>query len=445
MKLWDKGIHTEKTVEEFTTSTDRILDVRLAAYDVLGNIAHARMLESIGIITGDELKSLEKALGKIMKKIQEGSFEIEPGVEDIHSQIEIILTKELGEVGKKIHTGRSRNDQVLVDLKLFTRQALKTVVIKTQKLFKILMKLSNKHKKLLMPGYTHMQVAMPSSFGLWFGSYAESLVDDMQLLLAAYRINDQNPLGTAAGYGSSFPLNRTLTTQLLGFNNMQVNSAYAQTSRIKNEKTVAFALSSLANTLSRLAMDVCLYSGQNYKFFILPDEFTTGSSIMPHKKNPDAFELIRARCNKLVVLPYEISLIVANLPTGYHRDYQLTKQNFISSFDEMNECMNMMTLLMEHIDVNPELMKDERYNDIFSVEEVNKQVIKGVSFRNAYKMVAEKIQNGTFKPDKKINHQHEGSIGNLCNDMIEQKLDCIMLQFNFMKSEMAIKNLLGEY
>ncbi len=445
MKLWDKGIHTEKTVEEFTTSTDRILDVRLAAYDVLGNIAHARMLESIGIITGDELKSLEKALGKIMKKIQEGSFEIEPGVEDIHSQIEIILTKELGEVGKKIHTGRSRNDQVLVDLKLFTRQALKTVVIKTQKLFKILMKLSNKHKKLLMPGYTHMQVAMPSSFGLWFGSYAESLVDDMQLLLAAYRINDQNPLGTAAGYGSSFPLNRTLTTQLLGFNNMQVNSAYAQTSRIKNEKTVAFALSSLANTLSRLAMDVCLYSGQNYKFFILPDEFTTGSSIMPHKKNPDAFELIRARCNKLVVLPYEISLIVANLPTGYHRDYQLTKQNFISSFDEMNECMNMMTLLMEHIDVNPELMKDERYNDIFSVEEVNKQVIKGVPFRNAYKMVAEKIQNGTFKPDKKINHQHEGSIGNLCNDMIEQKLDCIMLQFNFMKSEMAIKNLLGEY
>jgi argininosuccinate lyase len=445
MKLWDKGIHTEKSVEEFTTSTDRIMDMRLAAYDVLGSIAHARMLQSIGIITKDELKSLEKALGKIMKNIREGTFEIEPGVEDVHSQVEIILTNELGEVGKKVHTGRSRNDQVLVDLKLFTRQALKTVVLKTQKLFKILIDLSNKHKNILMPGYTHLQVAMPSSFGLWFGAFAESLVDDMQLLLAAYRINDQNPLGTAAGYGSSFPLNRSLTTQLLGFNNMQVNSAYAQTSRIKNEKTVTFALSSLANTLSRLAMDVCLYSGQNYRFFILPDEYTTGSSIMPHKKNPDAFELIRARCNKLVALPYEISLITANLPTGYHRDFQVTKQDFITSFDEMNECLNMMILLMEHIDVNPELMEDERYNDIFSVEEVNKHVLKGIPFRNAYKMVAEEINKGNFKPDKKINHTHEGSIGNLGNDIIEQKLDGIMYQFNFMKSEMAMKTLLGEY
>ena len=293
-----------------------------------------------------------------------------------------------------------------------------------------------------MPGYSHMQVAMPSSFGLWFGAFAESLVDDMQLLLAAYRINDQNPLGTAAGYGSSFPLNRSLTTHLLGFNNMQVNSAYAQTSRIKNEKTVSFALSSLANTLSRLAMDVCLYSGQDYKFFKLPDEYTTGSSIMPHKKNPDAFELIRARCNKLVALPYEISLITANLPTGYHRDFQLTKQDFIKSFDEMNECLNMMTLLMENIGVNPELINDEKYNDIFSVEKVNKLVLKGIPFRNAYKMVAEEIENGTFKPEKKISHKHEGSIGNLCNDMIEQKLNGVMCQFNFMKSETALSNLL---
>ncbi len=442
MKLWDKGIHTEKSVEEFTTSTDRIMDMRLAAYDVLGSIAHARMLESIGLITKDELKMLEKALGKIMKKIREGTFEIEDGVEDIHSQVEIILTNELGEVGKKLHTGRSRNDQVLVDLKLFTRQSLKTVVLKTQQLFKILLDLSNKHKNCLMPGYSHMQVAMPSSFGLWFGAFAESLVDDMQLFLAAYRINDQNPLGTAAGYGSSFPLNRTLTTHLLGFNNMQVNSAYAQTSRIKNEKTVTFALSSLANTISRLAMDVCLYSGQDYKFFKLPDEYTTGSSIMPHKKNPDAFELIRARCNKLVALPYEISLITANLPTGYHRDFQLTKQDFIKSFDEINECLNMMTLLMENISINPDLINDDRYNDIFSVEKVNKLVLKGIPFRNAYKMVAEEIKNGTFKPEKNINHKHEGSIGNLCNDMIEQKLNCVMCQFNFMKSETALSNLL---
>jgi argininosuccinate lyase len=444
-KLWEKGINTVKSVEEFTTSTDRIMDKRLAPYDVLGSIAHARMLENIGIISKPELQKMEKALRKIMKQILAGKFEIEEGVEDVHSQVEILLTNELGEVGKKLHTGRSRNDQVLVDLKLFTRDALKGTVELTYKLFKTLIELSNTHKDLLMPGYTHMQIAMPSSFGLWFGAFAESLVDDVQLLLAAYRISDQNPLGSAAGYGSSFPINRTLTTQLLGFHNLQVNAAYAQLSRTKNERTIAFALASLANTLSRLSMDVCLFSGQNFGFFSLPDEFTTGSSIMPHKKNPDAFELIRARSNKLMALPNEISLITANLPSGYNRDYQITKQSFMNAFDEVNECLSMTQLLMENIRVNPDVINEKVYDALFSVEQVNKLVLEGIPFRNAYKMVAEDISKGTFNPDKELNHTHEGSIGNLCNDMVVSKLDAIMYQFNFMKSEVAMKNLLGEY
>jgi argininosuccinate lyase len=444
-KLWEKGINTIKSVEEFTTSADRILDKRLAPYDVLGSIAHARMLENIGIITNEELKKLEKALRKIMKQILAGKFEIEEGVEDVHSQIEIMLTNELGEIGKKLHTGRSRNDQILVDLKLFTREALKDTVHLTHQLFKTLINLSNKHKDVLMPGYTHMQVAMPSSFGLWFGAFAESLVDDIQLLLAAYRISDQNPLGSAAGYGSSFPINRTLTTQLLGFNSLQVNVAYAQISRTKNERTIAFALASLASTLSRLAMDVCLFSGQNFGFFSLPDEYTTGSSIMPHKKNPDAFELIRARCNRLMALPNEISLVTANLPSGYNRDYQVTKESFMAAFDEVNECLTMTEMLMEHIQVKPSVIENPMYDAIFSVEEVNKLVLDGVPFRNAYKIVAEEIQNGSFKADKNINHTHEGSLGNLCNDKIEEKLDAIMYQFNFMKSQVAMKSLLGEY
>lgn len=441
-KLWEKGINTAKSVEEFTTSTDRIFDKRLAPYDVLGSIAHARMLHDIGILKSTEVKSLEKALGKIMKQIMAGNFEIEEGIEDVHSQIEIMLTRDIGETGKKLHTGRSRNDQVLVDLKLFTREALKNTVTQTHKLFKVLIELSNTHKDALMPGYTHMQVAMPSSFGLWFGAFAESLVDDMQLLLAAYRINDQNPLGSAAGYGSSFPLNRSLTTQLLGFNNLQVNVAYAQLSRTKNERTIAFALASLANTLSRLSMDICQFSGQNYNFFSLPDEYTTGSSIMPHKKNPDAFELIRARCNRLLALPNEISLITTNLPSGYNRDYQLTKQSFMTAFDDVNECITMTTMLMENLKINSSVINDKIYDAIFSVEEVNKLVLKGIPFRNAYKMVAEEIQNETYKPDREIDHKHEGSIGNLCNEMIVQKLDAILFQFNFMKSEVALKNLL---
>jgi argininosuccinate lyase len=443
-KLWEKGFNTVKSIEDFTVSNDRILDKKLAPYDVLGSIAHARMLENIGIITPDELQQMEKALAEILKDIMAGNFEIEDDVEDVHSQIEIMLTRKLGETGKKLHTGRSRNDQVLVDLKLFTREALKNTVHLCHELFKTLIQLSNTHKDLLMPGYTHMQVAMPSSFGLWFGAFAESLVDDVQLLLAAYRISDQNPLGSAAGYGSSFPINRTLTTQLLGFNSLQVNVAYAQISRSKNERTVAYALASLANTLSRLSMDVCLFSGQNFQFFSLPDEFTTGSSIMPHKKNPDAFEMMRARCNKLMALPNEISLVTSNLPSGYNRDYQVTKESFMTAFDEVNVCLSMANLLMENLKVNPAIIENDMYDAIFSVEEVNKLVLEGIPFRNAYKMVAEKISNNTYKPDKNIHHTHEGSIGNLCNGTIVQKMDAILYQFNFMKSDVALKTLMGE-
>lgn len=443
-KLWEKGFNTVKSVEDFTVSNDRILDKKLAPYDVLGSIAHARMLENIGIITPDELQQMEKALAEILKDILAGNFDIEDDVEDVHSQIEIMLTRKLGETGKKLHTGRSRNDQVLVDLKLFTREALKNTVHLCHELFKTLIQLSNTHKDVLMPGYTHMQVAMPSSFGLWFGAFAESLVDDVQLLLAAYRISDQNPLGSAAGYGSSFPINRTLTTQLLGFNSLQVNVAYAQISRSKNERTVAYALASLANTLSRLSMDVCLFSGQNFRFFSLPDEFTTGSSIMPHKKNPDAFEMMRARCNKLMALPNEISLVTSNLPSGYNRDYQVTKESFMTAFDEVNVCLSMANLLMENLQVNPAIIEDDMYDAIFSVEEVNKLVLEGIPFRNAYKMVAEKISNNTYQPDKNIHHTHEGSIGNLCNNTIVQKMDAILYQFNFMKSDVALKTLMGE-
>lgn len=440
-KLWDKGISTDKVVEEFTTSTDRLMDQKLAPYDVIGSIAHARMLKSTGIISEKELKSIEKVLNQILKQIKKGDFLIEPGTEDIHSQIEIMLTRELGETGKKLHTGRSRNDQVLLDMKLFARDAIKETVKRTQKLFKALMYQSRRNQNVLMPGYTHMQVAMPSSFGLWFGAWAESLADDLQIMLASYRMNDQNPLGSAAGYGSSFPVNRSMTTQLLGFNCLQVNAAYSQISRLKNERTLAFAISSLASTLSRMANEICLYSGQNFNLFTLPDEFTTGSSIMPHKKNPDVFELIRARCNKLMALPNEIAMISVNLPSGYNRDYQVTKESFFNAFDEINQCLSVSEMLLENIKVNEVVRNDERYETLFSVEKVNKLVLEGVPFRQAYKQVAEQIQNGIYEPDKNINHTHEGSIGNLRNDLIEQKLESVMYQFNFMKSEIAMKGL----
>ncbi len=440
-KLWDKGISTDRVVEEFTTSTDRLMDLKLAPYDVVGSIAHARMLSSTGIISETELKSIEKVLNQILVQIKKGDFVIEPGTEDIHSQIEIMLTRELGETGKKLHTGRSRNDQVLLDMKLYARDAIKETVKLTQKLFKALMYQSKRNQNVLMPGYTHMQVAMPSSFGLWFAAWAESLADDLQLMLASYRINDQNPLGSAAGYGSSFPVNRSMTTQLLGFNCMQVNAAYSQISRMKNERALAFAISSLASTLSRMANEICLYSGQNFNLFILPDEFTTGSSIMPHKKNPDVFELIRARCNKLMALPNEISMVSVNLPSGYNRDYQVTKESFFKAFEEINQCLSVSEMLLENIRVNEVVRNDELYETLFSVEKVNKLVLQGIPFRQAYKQVAEQIQNGTFEPDKNINHTHDGSIGNLRNDLIEQKLESVMYQFNFMKSEIAMKGL----
>lgn len=442
-KLWEKGTPTTRQVEDFTTAADRLMDLKLAPYDVLGSIAHAKMLHKTGFISAQECSQLEKSLRKIMKTIKKGEFEIAEGVEDVHSQIEIMLTEELGDTGKKLHTARSRNDQVLLDLKLFTRDALKETVKLTQKLFNTLIRLSNKNKRILMPGYSHMQVAMPSSFGLWFGAYAESLVDDLTLLLAAYRISDQNPLGSAAGFGSSFPIDRCLTTELLGFKSLQVNSAYAQMSRTRGEKTVAFALASLANTLSRLSMDICLYSGQNFGFFTLPEEYTTGSSIMPHKKNPDVFELIRARCNKLAALPVEISFIAQNLPSGYHRDYQVTKQSFMGAFEEIRECILMTETIVEELQINREIIGDEDYDLLFSVEEVNKLVMEGIPFRNAYKMVAEKIDNNEYTPERNLHHTHEGSIGNLCNNMIESKLEAIMYQFNFPKAEIAIKNLLG--
>ena len=444
MKLWEQKIKPEKFVEDFTTSTDKNIDLKLAPYDVIGSIAHAKMLHHAGIFSHSELKQLEYALHNILEQIRSGNFEIDEDVEDIHSQIEIILTQKIGNVGKKLHTGRSRNDQILLDLKLFFRDAFHQIINQITILFKTLIDLSNKHKDIFMPGYTHMQIAMPSSFGLWFGAFAESLTDDMQLLLTAYKINDQNPLGSAAGYGSSFPLNRTITTKLLGFNNLQVNSIYAQISRTKNEISIANALAATASTSAKLAMDICLYSSQNFGFFSIPEQFTTGSSIMPHKNNPDPFELIRAKCNKLLALPNEINLITSNLSTGYHRDYQLTKQNIIPAFEELEKSVSLLTLLLQNIEINISLKDDPLYNDVFSVEEVNKLVMKGMTFRDAYKKVTKDINSGQFKPDKKIKHTHEGSIGNLCNDKLESKMKNILSQFDFEKKQETIKKLLYE-
>jgi len=442
MKLWEKGIETNKLTAEFTSGKDRELDLHLASVDVLGSIAHVRMLQSIGLLTNTELLSLENELKRIYRIIEEGDFKMDYGVEDIHSQIELMLTNALGETGKKIHTARSRNDQVLLDLKLFARDRLKETVNQTMGLFGTLISLSNKYKEILMPGYTHMQVAMPSSFGLWFGAYAESLTEDMILLRAAYSLVNQNPLGSAAGFGSSFPVNRSMTTELMGFESMHVNVVNAQMNRGKMEKTVAFALSSVASTLSRLAMDVCTYSGQNYGFIKLPDEFTTGSSIMPHKKNPDIFELIRANGNKLQALPFEIIMISSNLPSGYHRDFQLIKESFIPAFDLLLDIISVTELVIKTIEVNTDILDNDIYRDLFSVEEVNRLVIGGIPFREAYKMVAGKTGNKNFWTGKKPEHTHEGSLGNLCNDMIEKKMEKVMAGFDFVKVEDAIKNLL---
>jgi argininosuccinate lyase len=442
MKLWEKGIKTDQWVERFTIGKDRDLDQILAPYDILGSLAHAAMLEKTGILTESEFQAIRDALRELYSSIGKGGFEIEEGVEDIHSQVELLLTAKLGEAGKRIHTARSRNDQVLLDIKLYIRDEIRQVAEITGKLFNNLQRRSEETKNILLPGYTHLQVAMPSSFGLWFGAYAESLVDDMQLLLAAYRITNQNPLGSAAGYGSSFPIDRQLTTDLLGFDSMNYNVVYAQMGRGKVERIVSFALSSIASTLSKLAYDVCLYASQNFGFLSLPEAYTTGSSIMPHKKNPDVFELIRARCNKIQNLPNEIAFIVNNLPSGYFRDLQVIKESFLPAFDELKSCIAMTDLITGKLKLKRHITEGEQYQYLFSVEEVNKMVAKGVPFRDAYRKIAENIKTGKYHPEKKVRHSHEGSIGNLCNDKIALRMNKIMQEFNFRKTDKAIKALL---
>lgn len=441
-KLWQKSYSTEKRIEDFTVGNDAQLDMELAAFDVQGSLAHIEMLESIGLLQKNELNDLQQELKKIHTEICAGDFVIEPGVEDVHSQVEMLLTARLGEVGKKIHSGRSRNDQVLVDLKLYTRSQIKTVVENTSELTKTLLELSEKYKAVLIPGYTHLQIAMPSSFGLWFGAYAESLVDDLIVLQAAYKVANKNPLGSAAGYGSSFPLNRTMTTELLGFDDLHYNVVYAQMSRGKTERVVAYAIASIASTLARLAMDVCLYMNQNFGFLTFPKELTTGSSIMPHKKNPDVFELIRGKCNLLTVLPTNISALTNNLPSGYHREMQLLKEQFFPSFKTLNDCLEMTGFMLENIIVKNDILKDEKYQYVFSVEVVNEMVLQGIPFRDAYKKIGEDIENGSYVPKMDINHTHEGSIGNLCNANIQHQLGEVLKGFQFEKVEKAIKKLL---
>lgn len=426
MKLWSKGYDADKTVEQFTVGRDREFDLHLAKHDVAGSIAHITMLESIGLLTKEELTQLTEGLNDIAKTIAEGKFTIEDDVEDVHSQVELLLTRKLGDVGKKIHAGRSRNDQVLVDLKLFFREELQHIAQDISQLFDTLIELSERYKQVLMPGYTHMQIAMPSSFGLWFGAYAESLADDMLLLEAAYRLANQNPLGSAAGYGSSFPLNRSMTTELLGFDTMHYNAINAQLSRGKTERSIGYAISAVAYSLGKLAMDICLYMGQNFGFVSFPDELTTGSSIMPHKKNPDVCELIRAKCNRLQAVPNELSLLTTNLPTGYHRDFQLLKEAIFPAIDELKNCLQTMTFMLHHINVNEHILDDERYSYLFTVEDVNNLVLNGIPFRDAYKQIGEQVQNGTYKPNKTVKHTHEGSIGKLCTEEIKQKMQDVL-------------------
>lgn len=443
-KLWEKNIQVDKEVEFFTVGKDREMDIYLAKYDVLGSMAHITMLESIGLLTKTELDMLLAELRNIYHIAEQGEFVIEEGVEDVHSQVELLLTRKLGDVGKKIHSGRSRNDQVLVDLKLFTRAEIQTLTTLTKELFDVLLQQSERYKDVLLPGYTHLQVAMPSSFGLWFGAYAESLADDLQLMQAAYKVCNRNPLGSAAGYGSSFPLNRQMTTDLLGFDSMNYNVVYAQMGRGKMERTVAFAMAGLAATLSKLAFDACMFNSQNFGFIKLPDQFTTGSSIMPHKKNPDVFELTRAKCNKLQGLPQQITLICNNLPSGYFRDLQIIKELFVPAFDELKDCLRMVAHMMREVKVNHDILKDDKYALLFSVEEVNRRVLEGTPFRDAYKQVGLEIEAGKFSPDKTVNHTHEGSIGNLCNDAISALMQNIIDGFSFDKIEQAEKKLVAD-
>lgn len=443
-KLWEKNIQLNHDVETYTIGRDREMDMYLAGYDVLGSLAHITMLQSIGLLSADELSVLTAELRKIHKEITDGHFTIEEGIEDVHSEVELLLTQRLGDIGKKIHSGRSRNDQVLVDLRLFIRSEIEDVVKHVTVLFKTLISQSERYKQVLMPGYTHMQVAMPSSFGLWFGAYAESLADDLVVLKAAYDVNNRNPLGSAAGYGSSFPLDRELTTRLLGFASVDYNVVYAQMGRGKTERIVASAIANIAATLSKLAFDACLFNSQNFAFIKLPDEFTTGSSIMPHKKNPDVFELTRARCNKLQALPYQITLITNNLPVGYSRDLQLIKEEFLPSFDEIKTIISMVNAMISQVKVNEHLIDDPRYDLMFSVEEVNRLVQSGVPFRDAYKQVGLNIEAGKFTPDKHIRHTHEGSIGNLCNDRISVLYERTLDSFDFDTYHKAFDKLLGK-
>ena len=440
-KLWEKNTEVNQEIEKFTVGRDRELDLYLARYDVLGSMAHITMLESIGLLGKDELPVLLEELRRIHADIEAGRFIIEEGVEDVHSQVELMLTRSLGDIGKKIHSGRSRNDQVMVDLKLFMRSEIEAVALTTEKLFQTLIAQSNKYKDVLIPGYTHLQVAMPSSFGLWFGAYAESLADDLTVLQAAYRVTNRNPLGSAAGYGSSFPLNREMTTRLLGFESMNYNVVYAQMGRGKTERTVANALAGIASTVSRLAFDACLYNSQNFGFIKLPDH-TTGSSIMPHKKNPDIFELTRAKCNRLQSLPYQITMILNNLPSGYFRDMQLIKEAFLPAFDELKSILNMVNAMLSEIKVNTDVAQDDRYKFMFSVEEVNRLTREGMPFRDAYKKVGLDIEAGRFEPVKEVHHTHEGSIGNLCNDRIEALFAETLKAFRFNEYHRAIDALL---
>ncbi len=438
MKLWEKSVQVDKDIERYTIGRDREMDLYLAPYDVLGSMAHITMLESIGLLTHDELDILLGEMKQIYRDACEGRFVIEEGIEDVHSQVELILTSRLGDIGKKIHSGRSRNDQVLIDLKLYMRHEIEAIVEAVRQLFDMLQVQSERYRDVLMPGYTHLQVAMPSSFGLWFGAYAESLVDDLQVLQGAYRVVNRNPLGSAAGYGSSFPLRRQLTTDLLGFDSMAYNVVYAQMGRGKTERIVAQALGGIAGTIAKLAFDACMFSSQNFGFIKLHDAFTTGSSIMPHKKNPDVFELTRAKCNKLQGVPEQIMMITNNLPSGYFRDLQIIKEVFLPTFDELKDILRMVTLMMEHITVNEHILDDPRYDLMFSVEEVNRLASEGMPFRDAYKKVGLDIEAGRFTPVKEVHHTHEGSIGNLCTAEIRALMDHVLEGFNFQKAHDAI-------
>lgn len=443
-KLWEKSVQVNHDVETYTVGRDREMDLYLAKYDVLGSLAHIKMLESIGLLTADELSELTAELRKIHSEIEAGKFVIEEGIEDVHSQVELMLTRRLGDIGKKIHSGRSRNDQVLVDLRLFIRSEIEDIVHHITLLFKTLNEQSMRYRNVLMPGYTHLQVAMPSSFGLWFGAYAEALVDDLTVLKAAYEVTDRNPLGSAAGYGSSFPLNRTMTTRLLGFHSLDYNVVYAQMGRGKTERIVANAIANVAATISKLAFDACMFNSQNFGFIKLADEFTTGSSIMPHKKNPDVFELTRAKCNKLQALPFEISLITGNLPSGYFRDLQLVKESFLPAFDELKHIIDMVNAMMAQVKVNEHILNDSRYDLMFSVEEVNRLTREGMPFRDAYKKVGLDIEAGKFSPVKAVDHTHEGSIGNPCNEEIARLYRSVLDSFDFETYHKAFSSLLNE-